>query len=203
MNGFTKIAGRLSLAFAVVALFAADAAVLAQDLHPSRRPSPMAMARTQVGDAYVQIVYSRPYKRGRENVFGTAESEALVPYGELWRTGANEATTVTVTEDVKVGGKTLPAGTYSLFTTPGKDQWTFHFNSVLGLNGAFARNPETGEFENRYDAANNVLEVTATPGSVEEEVDQFTIAFEDQEDGSKHLVLTWITTEVRVPVTAG
>jgi len=85
-------------------------AASAQDLHSSRRPSPMGMARTHVGDAYVSVVYSRPYKRDRDNVFGTKEAESIVPFGEVWRTGANEATEITVTEDVKVAGKTLKAG---------------------------------------------------------------------------------------------
>ena len=59
----------------------------------------------------------------------------MVPYGEVWRTGANEATEITVTKDVLIGGKKLAAGTYSLFTTPGADSWKFHFNSLLGLDG--------------------------------------------------------------------
>ena len=69
----------------------------AQDLHPSRRPSPMGMARITLDDTYVRVVYSRPYQRGRENIFGTEESEALVPYGKIWRTGANEGTEITIT----------------------------------------------------------------------------------------------------------
>ena len=116
----------------------------AQDLHPSRRPSPMGMARITVGDTYMFVVYSRPYKRGRDNIFGTEKTEALVPYGKLWRTGANAATQITFTHDVKVGGKPLAAGTYSLFTTPGETEWAVHFNSELGLSstGRFA----DGEF---------------------------------------------------------
>ena len=77
------------------------------------------MARITLGDAYVRVVYSRPYKRGRNNIFGTKESGAIVPYGERWRTGANEATEITVTKDVLVAGQKLAAGTYSLSTTPG------------------------------------------------------------------------------------
>jgi len=108
----------------VAAALLAPAIAPAQDLHPSRRPSPMGMARIMLdGDAYVRVVYGRPYKRGRENIFGSTESKALVPYGERWRTGANEATEITVTKDVLVGGKKLAAGTYSLCTTPGADGW--------------------------------------------------------------------------------
>jgi len=173
-----------------------------QDLHPSRRPSPMGMARIDVGDAHVFVVYSRPYKRGRDNIFGTAESEALVPFGELWRTGANENTQITSTGDIKVGGQDLAAGTYSLITTPGATEWKVHFNSKLGLsgNGIFA----DGEFTEVDLPASDVLVVTAPVGSIaeEDEVDQFTISLEATEAGAD-LVFSWITTEVRVPIEAG
>jgi hypothetical protein len=107
----------------------------------------MAMARTMIEDTYVRVVYSRPYKRGRENIFGAADSGALVPYGERWRTGANEATEITLTGDLEVGGRSLAAGNYSLTTTPSAESWTVHFNSALGLNGNARQNPETGAFE--------------------------------------------------------
>ena len=124
-----------SLVLVALAALVLPEIAAAQDLHPSRRPSPMAMARTHVGDAYVRVVYSRPYLRGRDNIFGTAESEALVPFGQIWRTGANEATEITTTKDLKIGDQVLPAGTYSLFTTPGAESWKVHFNSRLGLSG--------------------------------------------------------------------
>lgn len=170
----------------------------AQDLHPTRRPSPMGMARTHVGDDYLRVVYSRPYLRGRENIFGSEESGALVPFGKVWRTGANEGTEITVTGDMMVGDDTLPAGTYTIFTVPGADSWTVHFNSKLGFNGTFMRNAETGEFENAFDTANDVVTYTATPSSLEEAVDQMTFSFEAVEGGT-HLVLQWANTEVRVP----
>lgn len=178
----------------------------AQDLHESRRPSPMGMARTTLdGGAYVRIVYSRPYLRGRDNIFGTEESEALVPFGKIWRTGANEATEITVTDDVLFGDKKLPAGTYSLFTTPGEKEWTIHVNSALGLSGTFAPNPETGQFEMAYKSENDVVTATAavaspkTEDGEDKEVDQLTISFEDVEEGV-HLVIQWADAEVRVPV---
>lgn len=174
---------------------------MAQDLHESRRPSPMSLARVTLDDGtYVSVTYSRPYKRGRDNIFGTKEDEALVPYGEVWRTGANEATQITTTQDVMVAGKKLPAGTYSLFTVPGKDKWAVHFNSLLGMWGTYKI---TGprQVEPGYSADNDVLVVEADASSVEEEVDQFTITFNKQEDGSAHMVISWINTEVRVPFT--
>jgi hypothetical protein len=171
----------------------------AQDLHPSRRPSPMGMARISLGDTYVRVVYSRPYKRGRNNIFGTKESGAVVPFGERWRTGANEATEITVTGDVLIGGKTLPAGTYSLFTTPGANTWTVHFNSKLGLDG-------TGTFANDTFtpidlAPTDVLVISAPVTQLPEdkEVDQLTFEFEKTAAGAE-MVLRWIRTEVRVPI---
>jgi len=171
-----------------------------QDLHPSRRPSPMGMARITAGDTHMFVVYSRPYKRNRDNIFGTAESEALVPYGELWRTGANEASQITFSADVMVGDGSLAAGTYSIFTTPGETEWKVHFNSTLGLSGTgiFA----DGEFTAVELPASDVHVVTVPSGSVEEEVDQLTFSFEATEGGAD-LVLTWITTQVRVPIKVG
>ena len=171
----------------------------AQDLHPSRRPSPLGMARTHVGDAYVRVIYSRPYLRGRDNIFGTKESEALVPFGEVWRTGANEAAEITVTEDVTIAGQPLAAGTYSLFTTPAADKWQIHFNSALGLSGTgYFRD---GKFTPADLPATNVLTVEAPVKALAEddEVDQFTISFDDTEGGAD-MVFRWHRTEVRVPV---
>ena len=182
---------------AALALLAAPAQP--QDLHPSRRPSPMGMARTTIDGAYVRVVYSRPYKRGRDNIFGTAESEALVPFGEVWRTGANEATEITLTGDLNVAGHELAAGTYSLFTVPGPESWTVHFNATLGLSGTGRRNPETGDFEAVDLAATDALAVEAAVGTLDEEVDQFTIAF-DEADGGADMCLNWITTSVCVPL---
>ncbi len=197
----TLITGTALATFVVADLTVLSSLAAAQDLHPSRRPSPMGIARTTLDDGtYVRLVYSRPYLRGRDNIFGTEESEALVPFGQLWRTGANEATEITVTQDVHFGGKLLPAGTYSLFTTPGAEQWQFHVNSALGLSGTFAPNPETGKFENAYKTENDVVTVEAAPAALEEPVDQFTFAFEDV-GGGAHLILRWHKTEGRVPVT--
>ncbi len=186
-------AGALALATLIPAV------AQAQDLHPSRRPSPLGLARITLGDAYVKIHYSRPYKRGRENIFGTKESSALVPFGEVWRTGANEATEITTTRDLTIGGKKLPAGTYSLFTTPGPESWTIHFNSKLGLSGNGYFYPETGKFEEVDLAPTEVMSVTAPVEALEEkdEVDQFTISFESKAAGTE-LVFTWIRTRVRV-----
>jgi hypothetical protein len=187
----------------VVAAFAAalvaPLVVSGQDLHPSRRPSPLGIARTTLGNAYVRVIYGRPYKRGRNNIFGTKESGAVVPFGERWRTGANEATEITVTRDVLVAGQKLAAGTYSLFTTPAPGTWTLHFNSKLGLDGV-------GIFENNTFtpvdlAPTDVLTVSASASELpaDKEVDQLTFEFVKTTSGAD-MVLRWIRTEVRVPI---
>jgi len=170
----------------------------AQDLHPSRRPSPMGMARTTIDDAYVRVVYSRPYKRGRDNIFGSAESGALVPFGKTWRTGANEATEITLTNDLRVGDETLAAGTYSLFTTPGPESWAVRFNSALGLSGTMQPNAESGKLEPADLDATEVLTYSAKVTVLQEEIDQFTIAFVPAASGAD-MCLRWILTEVCVP----
>src|SRR5688572_21051271 len=130
---------------ALAAALVAPLVVVAQDLHPSRRPSPLGWSRITLGDTYISVIYGRPYKRGRNNIFGTKESGPIVPFGERWRTGANEATEITFTKNVMVGGKPLAAGTYSLSVTPGPESWSLHFNSRLGLDGlgTFADNKFT------------------------------------------------------------
>jgi hypothetical protein len=195
-----KTARRVWVAALTAAFVAPTAMAAAQDLHPSRRPSPLGIARiTLPGDAYVRVVYGRPYKRNRDNIFGTKESGALVPHGERWRTGANEATEITVTKDVLVAGRKLPAGTYSLFTTPGATAWSVHFNSRLGLDGTgvFA----DGKFTPVDLAATDVLTVSVPASQLPEdkEVDQFTIEFEKTATGAD-MVLRWIRAEVRVPL---
>jgi hypothetical protein len=188
----------LALVIGVVAVaFPGPAA--AQDLHPSRRPSPMGMARTTVDDTYISVVYSRPYKRGRDNIFGTEESEALVPYGKIWRTGANEATQMTVTGDIIIGKQKLPAGTYSVFTTPGADSWKIHFNTALGLSGTGFFDPVEQKFTPADLGPTELVVISATPGVLKEEVEQLTFAFDDTAGGAD-MCLRWITTEVCVPV---
>ena len=182
---------------ALVLLLAAPAQ--AQDLHPSRRPSPIGIAKTHLGDTYVKVTYGRPYMRGRA-IFGTNTDSAtfLVPFGQVWRTGANEATEITVTAPVLIAGEPLDAGTYSIFTEPGANEWVIHVSPQLGLDGTGRLGPE-GFTPNVYDPAQDVLTVTVPSGSLDEDVDQFTISFDDTEAGAD-MVLQWERTEVRIPV---
>lgn len=173
----------------------------AQDLHPSRRLSPIGIAKTHVGPTYVKVTYGRPYVRGRE-IFGdpSGGEEFLVPFGQLWRTGANEATEITLTGPLLVAGQRLEAGTYSIFTVPGPESWSIRFSPQLGLDGTGMLDPATGEFTaDAYDEGRDVLRVEAPARTTEEVTDPFTIEFEPSAEGAD-MVLRWEHTEVRLPL---
>ena len=97
----------------------------------------------------VTLEYGRPNVKGR-TIWGS-----LVPYGKVWRTGADEASTITFSADVEIGGEKLAAGTYGLFTLPGENEWTVIFNKVADQWGT------------KYDAGQDALRVTATPKAVD------------------------------------
>src|SRR5258706_6102983 len=119
-NTMKTIFARSSVLAAATALALATPP-LAQPSLP--RPSPGATVKQAIGLTDITVVYSRPGVKGR-SIWGT-----LVPYDKPWRTGANESTTIAFSDDVTVEGKKLAAGTYSLYTIPGKTEWTFAFNS--------------------------------------------------------------------------
>lgn len=129
-------------------LFLANS-IMAQD--KSNRPSPPATAKGKCGGANITINYSSPAVKGR-TVWGE-----LVPYGKVWRAGANEATVFETDKDIQVEGKTLPAGKYSLFAQAGEKEWIIIFNSQTGMWGI-----KRGGDAN-LDRANDVLNVTVKP----------------------------------------
>ena len=148
------------------------------------RASPNAAVSQTIGTTRVDVQYGRPGVRGR--ALFTDGSE-LAPTGQVWRTGANEATTLTVSDDVTVEGQPLPAGTYALFTIPGDEAWTVILNRTAQQWGAF-----------RYDEAEDQLRVTVTPATGAPMMEQFQIRFEDVSDTEATMVLHWGT--VGVPV---
>lgn len=151
------------------------------------RPSPNAAVAQTIGTTDVFVQYGRPSVRGRA-VFG--EGSELAPTGQVWRTGANEAATFTVSNDVMVEGEPLPAGTYSLFTVPGANEWTIVFNNTAQQWGAF-----------RYDATEDQLRVTVDPMEAPM-MEQFQIRFENVSDTEATMVLHWGTVGVPVTITA-
>ncbi len=147
------------------------------------RPSPLAVVSSRYKDSYIKITYSQPHKHGRA-IFG-----GLVPFGQVWRTGANEATELTVTRDIKINGLDLKAGTYSLYTIPEKSSWTIILNKDLGMWGAY-----------NYNSKMDVLrfEVPAVPVT-EFVYEAFTILI-DPRNSRADLVLAWDRTKVIIPI---
>lgn len=169
---------KLFFAILAIAFFVPAFSALAQD-DPSQRPSPPAEASAMVGDTQVTIAYSQPAVKGRE-IFGE-----LVPYQEVWRTGANEATTFEVGDDVLVEGQPLPAGKYALFTIPGEEEWTIIFNKTAEQWGAY-----------EYDQGQDALRVNVKPNGAAEQAERLT--FEVEENGEVSLM--WADKEVTFQV---
>lgn len=134
----------------------------------------------------IKVFYNRPYKKGRE-IFG-----ALVPYGAVWRTGANEATTFETSKDLQFEGKTLRKGQYSLWTIPGEETWTIIFNAEFGQWGVNSNG------EANRDPARDVLKIDVHAVQQDRLFEQFTIAFEKVGEDAE-MVLIWDKTLVAVP----
>jgi hypothetical protein len=141
--------------------------------------SPTATYKQRVGVTDVEIVYSRPSMRSR-TIFG-----GLVPYGEVWRTGANSATRFTFSTPVTLQGTHLDAGTYEVFSIPGKDEWTVILQKASKQWGAYT-----------YNEKNDVARVTTKPVSVAAPVETFSIGLADVRDDSATLYLMWEQTRV-------
>lgn len=141
----------------------------------STRKSPPRTAEGTIGSATVTVNYGSPSVRGR-SIFGD-----LVPYGNVWRTGANEATTITFSEDVVVEGEPLDAGTYALFTIPGEKAWTVIFNQEAEQWGAYD-----------YDEGMDALRVEVSPTSLEETAESLKF-----EVGADAVTLHWA--DIAVP----
>ena len=138
------------------------------------------------GNLKLKVLYNRPSKRGRE-IFGE-----LVPYGKVWRTGANEATTFETNKPLSFEGKTLPVGKYTLWTIPDSTVWTVIFNSQYGQWGI----NHTGEADRN--PALDALQITAHAAIQDRTFEQFTIAFEKVGEQTE-MVLLWDNTVVAVP----
>ena len=147
-----------------------------------RAASPRDTVRGTVGSAELLVDYGRPSRRSRE-IFG-----ALVPYGQVWRTGANAATTLVVGAPVQLGGQPLPAGTYTLYSLPAAGEWT------LIVNG------QTGQWGTEYAEARDVLRVPMTVSRIEP-VDTFRITIEGGAAEGR-MVLAWDTLQGVVPLRA-
>jgi hypothetical protein len=200
------IKARVALAISILALLLITASFAGAQLRLPR-PSQWASVTQTIGVTDITINYSRPAVKNRP-IFGEvsaadnyAKGEAtldnqdirpkdmvIVPYGHVWRTGANEATQFIITDDVLINGQKLPAGKYSLHTIPGKDEWTVIFNSDAGQWGSFS-----------YDASKDVLRVKTKPQWVNDNQEFLLYSFEPTADNATNVNIRW--EKVRVPFT--
>jgi len=179
------------LALFALALFALATLAPAQmDMSndKSKRPSPAASAECRFPDGKtIKVDYSSPRAKGRK-IFGAASDKALVPYGEVWRTGANDATTFVTDVDLMVGGKAVPAGSYTIFTLPKADEWWLIISKKTGEWGS----NYPGEKEDLVRVPMRVSKTTAP-------VENFLIAF-DQAANRCALRMEWESTRVSVDI---
>jgi tetratricopeptide (TPR) repeat protein len=150
------------------------------------QPSPTAKISQEVGLGKIEVEYSRPSAKGRK-IFGD-----LVPFGELWRTGANNSTKFTLSDDAKVAGTALTKGTYALYTVPAADKWTV----VFYKNTSYWGTPEPENYKEEEVAAKVMVPVVA----IRDAVETFTIGINNLKNSSADLELSWENTKVVVPI---
>ena len=175
----TSATHSLNAGLVVCLVFLCSFVAFAQEKAPA---SPPASATAKIGSTDVTIKYSSPAVKGRK-IWGD-----LVPYGQVWRTGANEATTITFSNDVTVEGQKLAAGTYALFTVPSDTEWTIVFNKTAKQWGAF-----------KYDQAQDALRVKVKPTSTKSTNERMKI--DVQPKGKNAGVVTIMWENLAVPFT--
>lgn len=174
----------LSLLLVGVLLIAGTAHAQERD-SSEPRVSPNAEVHQTIGTTDVRVTYGRPGVRGRD-IFGD-----LVPYDTVWRTGANEATTVTFSGDVRVGDAAIPAGTYSLYTIPSEDDmWTVILNTNANQWGAY-----------NYSADADQARIPAEAYRADTFREQLAFTFEAVDETSATLLMHWADTALPIPIT--
>jgi hypothetical protein len=166
---------------ALLVLAAAPAA--AQQTRPAQTLSPRDTARLELeGGRKVYVDYGRPSMRGRKIV------GELVPFGRVWRTGANAATTLVTEADLRIGDATVPRGTYTLYTLPTEQGWTLIVNR------------QTGQWGTQYDASRDLVRIPLRATPLAQPVEQFTIALERGPGrAAGTLAMAWENTRLTVP----
>lgn len=177
------IVRHLSAVLGCATLLLAAPAVPAQEKFTFPAPSPHATLKARAGLTDIEVDYSRPSVRGRE-IFGS-----VVPWGEVWRTGANESTKITFSTPVNFGGKDVPAGKYALYTIPNKDEWTVILSNDTSLWGS-----------NNYKADKDAARVTVKPVTLPSPVETFTLDVGNLATDSAVLRILWDKADVRVPL---
>lgn len=172
--------------FTVLVLFiclTVSSAAFAQEFSGlDKSPADIAYFRTERNaPPLIKVTYSRPQLKGRE------VGVDLAAYGEVWRTGANEATEIRFYQDMVLGETTIPAGTYSLFSIPGKEEWTIIINKDTDDWGAYS-----------YEEGQDLARLAVPASSGDESLEAFSITFEAVENGA-HMHMGWGQTRVAVP----
>lgn len=173
---------RTLLARALPALALLVVLPLAAEAQQQPPASPRDTARMRLSDATVYVDYGRPSARGRKIMGG------LVPFGQVWRTGANAATTLVTTADLRIGGVDVPKGTYTLYTVPGERQWLLVVNR------------QTGQWGTVYDRERDLARIPMRVSALRTPVEQFTITLDPGRNGRGELAMSWENTRASVPV---
>jgi len=147
------------------------------------QPSPTQTLKQDFGISSIDLIYSRPGMKGRK-IFGD-----LVPFGKVWRTGANSATRIKFSDDVTIGGQVLKAGEYAIYTVPGEKEWELIINKGSANWGT------------EYKQEDDILRVKATPVKLDQTIESFTMQFANVKSNSTDLQLMWDKTLVSVPIT--
>jgi tetratricopeptide (TPR) repeat protein len=169
----------LALTLICCASFMADAQTI-----KTPAPSPTQSVKQDFGISTIELNYSRPGMKGRK-IFGD-----LVPYGKVWRTGANSATRLKFSDDVSIGGQVLKAGEYALYTVPNEKEWEIIINKGSANWGT------------DYKQEDDIFRVKATPVKLDQRVESFTMQFANVKSGSADLQIMWDKTLVSVPITS-
>lgn len=176
--------GLMVLLFALLSTGCKQEPVVENSYAPvGNRKSPISISSLKHEGTYIKVVYGQPYRNGR-TIFGDWE-----PYGQVWRTGANEATEITFTQPVFMAEQVIEAGTYALFTIPEAESWTIILNSELGQWGAF-----------EYDENRDYYRFEVPVIALENPVEAFTISFSDVEFSLTTMSLTWDVVQVDIPI---
>lgn len=150
----------------------------------SKRPSPPGTAEVTLKNKEITIDYSRPSLKGRK------VGQELAPYGNVWRTGANEATALNTAIDLNIGGAKVPAGKYTLYTLPSEGTWKLIINK------------QTGQWGTQYDESQDLARVDMKKTALPQPVEQFTISFDKKNENTANLNLDWENTRVSVEIKA-
>jgi Protein of unknown function (DUF2911) len=171
---------RLAVGVSFVMLIAVLAIAQQPPQDKSKRPSPHDTASVTLKGKKISIDYGRPFLKGRK------VGQELAPYGKVWRTGADEATTLTTEIDLNIGGINVPAGKYTLYTLPSEGTWKLIINK------------QTGQWGTKYDESQDLARVDMKKTELSQSVEQFTISFDKKGESTAELKLDWENTRVSV-----